>query len=289
MLQDEEAVKISKKYQMDNVDGWIKDQATSVNQRTFNENEIIGNFERDWTGGIKDRDFVIRKNHFQDNDGNAVNARGYLIDEEGNLRSKYTFENVFSNVDLVRIDQGSKLRIELPLPYRMERFNFNPHEIMGYFDYQKGMKMVPLQDSNGNWIDKYFRRVNKGGWLINGRGDIIDNLGRIRFVKEQLVNDEIPELYNYDGEPFNIKDIIGHFKRAPNSKEIVIGMDYDQRTQKNTTVDITDRKVNPKGYLLDNLGNIVNREKKIIFSSHELLYNEPPKFFRFTRFSKLWI
>jgi hypothetical protein len=41
--------------------------------------------------------------------------------------------------------------------------------------------------------------------------------------------------------------------------------------------------------LLDDYGNIVNRNKEIIFASHELLYNEPPKIFRFTRFSKLWI
>jgi hypothetical protein len=59
-FNDEEAVKIAKKYQMENVDGWIKDQATAVNRRTFNENEIMGNFERDWTGAIKDRDYVIR-------------------------------------------------------------------------------------------------------------------------------------------------------------------------------------------------------------------------------------
>jgi hypothetical protein len=218
-----------------------------------------------------------------------VNACGYLIDENGNLQSRYTFETIFSNVDLVRIDPKSRMRVELPLPYRMERHNFNPHEVMGFFDYQKGLKMVPLQDSNGNWIDKYFRRVNKGGWLVDAEGNVIDNLGRIRFVKEQLINDEIPELYNYDGVAFNIKDIVGHFKRDPHSKDIELMTDYDQKSGRTRTVDITDRRVNPKGYLLDTFGNIVNREKQIIFASHELLYNEPPKVFRFTRFSKLWV
>jgi hypothetical protein len=42
------------------------------------------------------------------------------------------------------------------------------------------------------------------------------------------------------------------------------------------------RKVNPKGYLLDNLENIIDNTGKIIWRSHELMYNEPPKISKFT-------
>ena len=51
---------------------------------------------------------MLRKNGFRDKEGNPVNARGYLIDQEGNIRSRFNFETVFSNVDLVRIEKGSK-------------------------------------------------------------------------------------------------------------------------------------------------------------------------------------
>ena len=42
--------------------------------------------------------------HFRDLDGNAVNERGYLIDEHsGDIRSRYTYDVVFRNIDLVSV------------------------------------------------------------------------------------------------------------------------------------------------------------------------------------------
>ena len=49
------------------------------------------------------------------------------------------------------------------------------------------------------------------------------------------------------------------------------------------------RKVNNKGYLLDDKGNIIDKTGVIIWNSHELLFNEPPKIFKFTEFSMSWI
>lgn len=178
-------------------------------------------------------------------------------------------------------------RVELPLPFRLERHNFNPHECLGNFDYKNGKPRI-LKDSFGNKMDKNFRRVNGAGWLVDDDGNVIDNLGRIRFVKEQLENDEIPELYNFDGQRYNIKDIIGQFDRDKNSKEIV----FTQNVQhsKNTSCDALGQKANPKGYLLDRFGNIIHKTtKEVIWRSHELMYNEPPKIFRFTQFSMLWV
>ena len=106
----------------------MKDMGSKKNCRTFNVNEILGNFDRDWTGGIKDREYTLRKMNFRDKDGNLVNEKGYLIDEKtGDLRSRYSFDVVFKNAELVPIDKKSGRRVELPLPYRMEKFNFNPH------------------------------------------------------------------------------------------------------------------------------------------------------------------
>jgi hypothetical protein len=67
----------------------------------------------------------------------------------------------------------------------MERYNFNPHECFGNFDFKGGTACL-LVDSNGHKMDKNFRRVNKNGWLIDSPddGNIIDNTGRIKLVYE---------------------------------------------------------------------------------------------------------
>jgi hypothetical protein len=49
------------------------------------------------------------------------------------------------------------------------------------------------------------------------------------------------------------------------------------------------RKVSSKGYLLDERGNVIDTKGKVVWKSHELLYNEPPKIFPFTEFSMNWI
>lgn len=106
---------------------WIKDKTSEpFHQRNFNENDIVGDFERDWSGQIVERDKVLRASHFEDKGGNVVNERGYLIDgDSGDIRSKYTFDVIFKEYNLIGIDGGPN--VELPLPFRIERHNFNPH------------------------------------------------------------------------------------------------------------------------------------------------------------------
>ena len=144
------------------------------------------------------------------------------------------------------------------------------------------------------------RKVNKQGWLIDDDDNIIDNLGRVKILKQQLKdkNKDIPPLFNYEGKQYKIKDIIGIFDRDPDSKEIIMNQNENETEhyRKFWTYDKTGRRVNPKGYLLDNKGNIIDKDSdpergncNIIWSSHELLYNEPPKIFTFTEFSEYWI
>lgn len=112
-------------------------------------------------------------------DGNPVNKRGYLIDEEtGDIRSKYTFEPLFKRHELLGKD-----RCELPLPYRLEKYNFNPHQCFGNFDYnKKGDPIFVMQ--HGQRHDKNQRMVNEQGWLVDSNGNIIDNMGKIKFIKQ---------------------------------------------------------------------------------------------------------
>jgi hypothetical protein len=50
---------------------------------------------------------------------------------------------------------------DLPMPYRLEKWNFNPHKIMGNFDFdQKTKKPIFLKNKYGQLTDKNFRAVN---------------------------------------------------------------------------------------------------------------------------------
>lgn len=153
-----------------------------MNQRNFNENEIYGNFERDWKGKIKNRDYILKRQYFRDKDGQIVNEKGYLTDEiHGDLRSRYTFDVLFVNRDLIGLGDN---RVELPLPYRLERYNFNPHQCFGNFDYDERDKPIILKDRDGHRIDKNLRKVNASCWLVDQDDNIIDNRGRIYFIRE---------------------------------------------------------------------------------------------------------
>jgi hypothetical protein len=54
-------------------------------------------------------------------------------------------------------------------------------------------------------------------------------------------------------------------------------------------VDKLDREVNSKGYLIDSEGNIISKNKELIWNLNELYDDEPPKIFEFTEFSIDWI
>ena len=132
--EDPVAKQMAERLKIENVNAWIKDSSDATNQRNFNENEIIGAFPRDWDGSIIDRDYTLRKAGFVDNEGHPVNERGYLINEQtGDIRSRYSYDVIFKYNQLVGVDGGSNC--EIPLPFRIERYNFNPHQCFGNFDY----------------------------------------------------------------------------------------------------------------------------------------------------------
>lgn len=104
---------------------------SELNQRNFNINDVLGNFPRDLEGRIKDRKLIFRRN-FRDFDGQMVNERGYLINEiSGAIRSRYTYEDMMIG-EFGDIEELG----EIPMPFRLECYNFNPHKIMGSFEYK---------------------------------------------------------------------------------------------------------------------------------------------------------
>jgi len=97
------------------------------------------------------------------------------------------------------------------MPFRWERWNFNPHKIMGNFEYDaKTNKPVFFKNKYGELTDKNYLPVNQSGFLINEKEDIVDNEGHVMFNKAMLTaQGYIPNLLSYQGKSYKIKDIIG--------------------------------------------------------------------------------
>lgn len=94
------------------------------------------------------------------------------------------------------------------------------------------------------------------------------------FDKKQLNDDDVPRLYNYEGNKFSVREIMGEFEWDKNGNPII----NDQ--------DLKKRRVNKKGYLVDEKGNVVNKEGKKIFDVSQLNPDgEIPKILPFSKFN----
>jgi hypothetical protein len=105
---------------------------------------------------------------------------------------------------------------EVPAPYCVEKFNFNPHNLMGDFDFVDGQPRM-MVTNKGFFVDKKGRRVNKHGWMVlANQGHLVDKHGRKKFDKRQLTNEgDIPKLYNLSGKRYDIKDTMGQYDKDP--------------------------------------------------------------------------
>lgn len=112
--------------------------------RQFNEYDVLGDLDRDDKGNLvilQDRNGLTK-----DKNRNQVNKKGYLIDPKtGDVVDNMQRQQMFLQKDL-----GSNG--ELPAPFNIEKFNFNPHCLMGDFDFRDGKPAV-IQTNKG-LIDK---------------------------------------------------------------------------------------------------------------------------------------
>lgn len=68
---------------------------------------------------------------------------------------------MFKRIDLNEYD-------DIPLTFKLEQYNFNPHEIIGNFDFDKKTnKPIILKNKQGQLVDKNMRLVNHAGLLID--------------------------------------------------------------------------------------------------------------------------
>lgn len=80
-----------------------------------------------------------------------------MVDRNGGVIENLNGEQMFPFEDL---DEHG----EVPGPFSVEKYNFNPHQLMGDFDYQNQQPEL-MQSKQGFYLDKKSRRVNKHGWM----------------------------------------------------------------------------------------------------------------------------
>lgn len=173
-------------------------------------------------------------------------------------------------------------RGEIPAPFCVERYNFNPFKLRGDFLLDRSTKKPLIEKGKkGDLVDKLGRTVNRKGWLCDKQGCIIDFLGVKKFDKKHLENGDMPKLFNYAGQRYDILDACGVFDIDPKT-----GLIKPKTNPQGQHFDNLGRLVNQKGYLIDYNGHVVDiRGKKIFDKKYLSLNGEIPKIFPFTKFN----
>ena len=147
-------------------------------------------------------------------------------------------------------------------------------DICGDLEKDRNGNFIIRRDKDNQMVDKQGRRVNKKGYLIDPEGHVVNREGKIMFERHTLsVDDEIPKLFPF--LKFNLEDIKGDYEMDP------IGNPMLHTTRDGFLVDSKGRKVNEKGYLLDDDGNVRNRRGFKVFNKKILEDDgDIPKIFR---------
>lgn len=244
--------------------------------RRFNECDIFGALDRDAKGNVIVGAEDAVTGTFVDKAGRHTNQRGYLVDEAGNVINNLNGQIMFAREALD--DRG-----EVPAPFSLEKYGFNPHLVRGHFDFDsKGRPTIrPDPTQAGKYLDKKGASVSKRGYRVDEHGNVVDNVSRMTFHRTQLGGDgDLPKMFTYSGRRFDIVDCIGTLNKDSRGMYV-----FARQDKKGNLHDLFGRLVNSKGYLIDNQGNVVNRDGLVLFERRHLLSNEIPKIFSFTRFS----
>ena len=128
--------------------------------RSFNEIDIVGDLDRDERGNVLlFLDETTGKSVFVDAKYRPINNYGYLIDKATGDVLNQSGAKVFDIRDLD--EQGN-----IPMPYALEKYNFNPFELQGDFTFADAKD--PLSFSHHvNKADKVETEYDDHNRLIN--------------------------------------------------------------------------------------------------------------------------
>jgi len=229
----------------------------SWDRYNFNGFDIIGNLNVNPKTGSP-----VRTNHRKgepatDKNGFIVNNKGYLIDLTGNIVGRTDGE--------IKLDSHQMTKEgDIPLLYTYDARRFHIKQAMGDFERDEEGHIILIkevdEDGKTNFIDKHGRPVNGKGYLTDGpAGNIISQDGIILFEKHEISPEgEIPKIMPYS--KFNVDEIRGDLEKDESGKVKVV-----HENEKAEILDNQKRRVNAKGYLIDNEGNILDQKGNRVF------------------------
>ena len=151
--------------------------AIDYDRSEFNEIDIVGTLERDDRGNVLVPVDENGNRRGFDQEGRPINHYGYLINKETG--------DIFHNTSLAKVFSGKELdeRGNIPMPYALEKYNFNPFDLLGTFFYEDPEDPLSFtKGQRGNrFIDELGRFVSMQGFMINEEGSVVDKNGVKRF------------------------------------------------------------------------------------------------------------
>ena len=117
--------------------------------------------------------------------------------------------------------------------------------------------MILKKNKFGRYIDVNNQEINCKGYLIDHLGNVIDKHSRIIFYKHQLEDDEIPKLFSFTR--FTERYTKGKYELDPMDCLILT------KDDEGNYLDLEQKLVNSKGYILDKDGDVYNKYNKLMF------------------------
>ena len=199
-------------------------EPVEADRSEFNEIDIVGTLDRDERGNILvPTDENGNKRAF-DQEGRPINHYGYLINKETG--------DIFHNTSLAKVFARRELdeRGNIPMPFALEKYNFNPFDLLGTFFYEDPEDPLSFnKGQRGNrFIDELGRFVTMQGFMVNEEGSIVDKNGVKRFDHMQFkqFGGFMPKMFNYYGKTFEIQEIMGVFDRDSSGQiQFLLGKD----------------------------------------------------------------
>lgn len=149
-----------------------------------------------------------------------MNEKGYLTDAAGNIVDAQN-KQVWQKCELKNGE----------FPKLFPQTSFNPKKIRGDFDPRNP---IILKNANGVTVDRLKRPVNKKGYLVDERGNVIDIFGNRVFDKAVLTGDDIPPVFATEGlfahSDESLTDLMAEIEKANLSKDLVDEPTLDEPT-----------------------------------------------------------
>lgn len=228
----------------------------SWDRYNFNAFDVTGNLKSNSRSNSPARMENKKGGTLTDRNGYQVNNKGFLIDQNGNMVSRNDGE---IKLDAYQLTKDG----DIPYLYTYDARSFYIKQVMGEFDRDEDGNIIVLtqidEEGNSKHVDKKNREVTPTGYLLDGKGNVISHDGTVLFLRHELGDQgEIPKILPYS--KFNIDEIRGDLEKDENGR-----IRHIHESEKGEILDNQKRRVNVKGYLIDNEGNILDQRKNRVF------------------------